>query len=803
MIVLGFIIADMLDIFCCSKCRRRKETRSVEQSTEHPLRHTDTSPDFLTDSEKNISSHGTEENAPRIPTDCAGAADGQNSPNSHHKNGKRPGLSNTSLSPFQKRLGEQSSYCVEEESKERSKQLRQVLETRKQEGLRVDQITSLDGYDTDAEVIQTPAASQKQSTVNLGDSAGDAFEARLQRRSSEVSPKTKEETDNGSSTEMQQLSQDERARISASRLSVASGMLFDFSFQVPTRSTDTPEYTDPFEHDRIHVRKPLPKDNVYDPKLAKTHAQIQQARIQAAGQLKSCNIGRIILGLEAAARNEMQSAPEADRETHKSQQGNALNKISDNLPQATDALAAVVIPPKSPSRSASNHSQSEATRRQLRVSSSGQCSGDSGFRYTGTFRPQASPKLDFDALKAKNAKSSKESKFREEFGFSKPPSAGSHLDGNEDRPRSLAPSLRKQPREPTIMPGGEEAAAIWERALQFHAREAANRRLSPRSSFREGTWSASRPDPKRSHSDRPDLVPAKRRRILTIDSTEIAPEVMVPDAASQRLLLQDRPEGTWARYPSHTRSERAESAGVSDCVSTHDFAKLHELARTASMVERTRKKQKPLPGSRNFFDIIKDRWNNESHDPLRMEKGFRSSVSTGGELKHPDLELLPKMDPVYTPRSVRTTSSNYFSSSPSSEENLLNTSGHSTGSSPNAATFPRSARAWSKAYQDNIPSGPFSREIQQQEATHSSGHDNRFLSPDYVPRKPSKALVLPVVRPTSSDSALDVRKSTVDFSETLREKEEQSRKSLLENVGKMDSTKEEKCLAADGGIDFG
>jgi hypothetical protein len=117
--------------------------------------------------------------------------------------------------------------------------------------------------------------------------------------------------------------------------------------------------------------------------------------------------------------------------------------------------------------------------------------------------------------------------------------------------------------------------------------------------------------------------------------------------------------GSWSRYPSHTREKRTGSAGVADLVKTRDFAydinpaniatdsSTEDSVKSAKKKNRKRKARTGLPKSksmmigkdfiRNYARIIRS----PSVEWLSHGKGHRSSVSAGGALAHPELEVLP------------------------------------------------------------------------------------------------------------------------------------------------------------------
>ncbi|TLD18947.1 hypothetical protein E2P81_ATG01675 [Venturia nashicola] len=118
--------------------------------------------------------------------------------------------------------------------------------------------------------------------------------------------------------------------------------------------------------------------------------------------------------------------------------------------------------------------------------------------------------------------------------------------------------------------------------------------------------------------------------------------------------------GAWSRYPSHTRENRTGSAGTADKVKTRDFAydinPLNILEEEESSEDSPRGKLKRkakkkartgLPKSRsmmigkeyikNYVRLIRS----PSVEWLHSGKGHRSSISAGGSVEHPELEVIP------------------------------------------------------------------------------------------------------------------------------------------------------------------
>jgi hypothetical protein len=132
--------------------------------------------------------------------------------------------------------------------------------------------------------------------------------------------------------------------------------------------------------------------------------------------------------------------------------------------------------------------------------------------------------------------------------------------------------------------------------------------------------------------------------------------------------------GAWGRYPSHTRNERGASAGKSDLVESRDFA-LEAAVNFASAqaaggddqeldpTERVpslpllpgQKRRKKKVGSgrmvkstsmtfgRTFLKNYSRIFKSQSTDFRRYGRNHRSSITTGGVLEFPELELLPEV----------------------------------------------------------------------------------------------------------------------------------------------------------------
>lgn len=108
----------------------------------------------------------------------------------------------------------------------------------------------------------------------------------------------------------------------------------------------------------------------------------------------------------------------------------------------------------------------------------------------------------------------------------------------------------------------------------------------------------------------------------------------------------------WAQFPSHTRAERSFSpAGRLDNVDSHDFAaenlrakvtKVDKKGSGFSCFGRKKKSQtRSMNSGKRLADFASKLYNS---DVRKSEKGHRSSISAGGILEYPELEILPSID---------------------------------------------------------------------------------------------------------------------------------------------------------------
>ena len=241
------------------------------------------------------------------------------------------------------------------------------------------------------------------------------------------------------------------------------------------------------------------------------------------------------------------------------------------------------------------------------------------------------------------------------------------LDGSED----LRPPTRDNSVAHVAGGSNDEAANLWERALQNHAWEMHGKTSRLASRNRSVSPSIGRRSPDTRLSNKASRSAAdffRRPHSRSIDTTttmttlDVAPdEVPAPQRRALTVPQEERPQGTWARFPSASRSERTASAGTADRVSTYDFA-----SRASSSASERRPSQDDAPESSpdgpavrkrdshrssapsSYFGVLRTRLRTDK-DLRRLQRGLRSSVSTAGVLAHPELELLPKLEPALVP----------------------------------------------------------------------------------------------------------------------------------------------------------
>jgi hypothetical protein len=221
----------------------------------------------------------------------------------------------------------------------------------------------------------------------------------------------------------------------------------------------------------------------------------------------------------------------------------------------------------------------------------------------------------------------------------------------------------------------DDAAVLWERALKLHAEEAASSPSSMRSKRKGSRFggSISRHREGRKSTRVVSVSITNERRpsadigfsTNTLDDKNLcsspAGQVFLSKKEKPIFNFSNRSFPSWTRFPSHTRKERIEHAGLDDGVITRDFSPPEGgiQRKTSSEVgfggKREQKKTKSMTfGKRNLFS--KAYWQRlyRSHSSdMRFQTGRKSSVSMCGELEYPELEIIPGGELAFAMNEVR------------------------------------------------------------------------------------------------------------------------------------------------------
>ncbi|KAI4207195.1 MAG: hypothetical protein LQ346_000689 [Caloplaca aetnensis] len=225
-------------------------------------------------------------------------------------------------------------------------------------------------------------------------------------------------------------------------------------------------------------------------------------------------------------------------------------------------------------------------------------------------------------------------------------------------------------RQSTGLLAPDDRGSVWEKALREHAQEdnaisrarigsvsyeigrddlkrrARSRRFtrtpSPLQGITEDPWSQSRGKAKEPASGRvspTQTVIIGRRPSDRRPSPGQRFEDRISAISSSSSM---RSADSWARYPSHNFDERSEAASVNDRVITRDFAIGQAPQRRVS-----KKKSRSMTFGRRFLHKVGRLYKTRSSDFRRYHAGHRSSISVGGRLEYPELEIPgPIFDPV-------------------------------------------------------------------------------------------------------------------------------------------------------------
>lgn len=229
---------------------------------------------------------------------------------------------------------------------------------------------------------------------------------------------------------------------------------------------------------------------------------------------------------------------------------------------------------------------------------------------------------------------------------------------------------------------------------------------------------------------------------------------------------------SWCRYPSHNRVERSFSpAGIADNVVSRDFAiEFRGFGITDEQKETKsprKKKSRSLTFGKSIVNTLSQIY---SIDLRRQHKGHRSSISVGGKLEYPELEILPQLSPSLRPLDVvaqQDINSGLRAMHPITSKQSIVEASYPFQESINGA------KSWSKSYEDCVhhpvdgderrSGGNTSRILRSRAASDSARNDsnNGELSPH---------------------SGGDMRRSTSDFHRSLQYYEAKVKEGALQAV---------------------
>ncbi|KAL6714950.1 hypothetical protein ACLMJK_007210 [Lecanora helva] len=348
------------------------------------------------------------------------------------------------------------------------------------------------------------------------------------------------------------------------------------------------------------------------------------------------------------------------------------------------------------------------------------------------------------------------------------------------------------------------AASIWERALREHSEEDTALKHTRLGSDLVGPMDREfnrKPSLNRKTSNRQSMNDSQDNQPATIGRSRPRPTLQ-ERLASYRLpapiqpppknITKDiqrspsaRSTSSWARFPSHTRDERSLSpAGEQDQVYTRDFAnmtpeRMPEGSQTAWNAKQGKDKDS-TSFSQHVLSSIKHTYRTHSQELQRRltneARGHRSSISQGGVLEYPELEMLGRVSPplpspdvdmkIEIENVIRKAS--YTEPKPVKQKE----SGHKTSpmKQKQHSSEDQPARRWSRMYEECVVDPAKNPSTSPEPTLRRSTSE---IDPKVQrSRKGSKA------RARSRMGSGDLRASTLDFKRSLELDEEGARERL-------------------------
>ena len=337
-------------------------------------------------------------------------------------------------------------------------------------------------------------------------------------------------------------------------------------------------------------------------------------------------------------------------------------------------------------------------------------------------------------------------------------------------------------------PTNEDATTVWERALREHSQEdkaishtrmgstspdlVGPRQLDPRTAASSG---------QKARKSTSFLLTNDRRVPEPLEGAHLQAHLGTYSLPPRRENAPKRPtlEGikkpplairasSWTRYPSHTRPERSTSpAGVSDQVYAHDFAitppgtvpKVSSEHGSSPWSSRKKGGTNSKTFGKQMLSTITSLYKSQSQELQRRfaneARGNRSSISEGGAVEYPELEMLGSISPPMPSPDIATKLRLEEHVRKASEPR----SDARTHGAQSGQVSRKQSQDWAREYQDCIDS--------------SEG----ALDVSVTPRGAGESVGPTDLRPEGSGSA-DVRGSTLDFTRGLELDECKARESI-------------------------
>ena len=266
------------------------------------------------------------------------------------------------------------------------------------------------------------------------------------------------------------------------------------------------------------------------------------------------------------------------------------------------------------------------------------------------------------------------------------------------------------------------STSAWEKALREHALEDAALKHTRLGSYSPDLLGDTEIGPKdedmgRKPSTRPSLYRNQAHLFVEADH---GPQLQARLAAyklptfhhtskKKRPLINEvkrsssaYPIGSWSRYPSHSRPERSSSpAGIQDQVFARDFADMTPRSSQNPSPNRQdskldpKKRKKSMNFGKHMLSQVSRLYKSQSQVLQRRlaneARGNRSSISEGGMLEYPELELLGRVSPPLPSPDIAT--------KVAMEERIQS-------ESKQAMQGGDDAKAWSKLYDDCVVPPP-------------------------------------------------------------------------------------------------